>query len=179
MMPVTEPALRASFVNCTKGEAKRLHVPRDLAEQPWTDLDFLGWRDPAAMQRAYLVAEAGPRPLDGGPDGDGPAGGSGGGLVGVVLRVAPRTGLARRTMCSLCLTTHTGDGVALMTARKAGPDGRQGDSVGLYLCSDLACSLRLRGKQDTGRGLYETIPLHEKVARALEGLRAFLHQVVS
>jgi len=168
MMPVTEPALRASFVNCTKGEARRLHVPRDLAEQPWADLDFLGWRDPAAMQRAYLVAQAGPESPDGGA-----------GLVGVVLRVAPRTGLARRTMCSLCLTTHTGDGVALMTARKAGPEGRQGDSVGLYLCSDLACSLRLRGKQDTGRGLYETIPLHEKVARALEGLRAFLHQVVS
>ena len=43
--PLTESEIRAAFVNCTKGEAKRLNVPRDLAEQPWEDLDFLGWRD--------------------------------------------------------------------------------------------------------------------------------------
>jgi hypothetical protein len=38
--PLTEPEIRAAFVNCTEGEAKRLNVPRDLAEQPWDDLDF-------------------------------------------------------------------------------------------------------------------------------------------
>jgi len=44
--PLTEQEIRAAFVNCSKGEAKRLHVPRDLAAQPWDDLDFLGWRFP-------------------------------------------------------------------------------------------------------------------------------------
>ncbi|WP_342782051.1 FBP domain-containing protein [Trebonia kvetii] len=44
-------------MNCTKGEAKRLNVPRDLAELPWEDLDFLGWRDQQSPERAYLVAE--------------------------------------------------------------------------------------------------------------------------
>jgi hypothetical protein len=43
--PLTEPEIRAAFVNCTKGDAKRLNVPRDLASRTWGDLDFLGWRD--------------------------------------------------------------------------------------------------------------------------------------
>jgi len=43
---LTEQEIRAAFVNCAKGEARRLNVPRDLAGQPWDDLDFLGWRDP-------------------------------------------------------------------------------------------------------------------------------------
>ncbi|WP_436657952.1 FBP domain-containing protein [Micromonospora sp. URMC 103] len=159
-MPATEPAIRASFVNCTKGETQRLAVPRDLAERPWADLDFLGWHDPAAEERAYLVAEADT------------------GLVGVALRVAPHAGRARRSMCSLCLTTHTGDGVSLMTARKAGRQGRQGNSVGAYICTDLACSLYLRGRKDAGRRLDETLTVAEKVDRTTANLAAFLRKVV-
>ncbi|TQI94493.1 FBP domain-containing protein [Amycolatopsis cihanbeyliensis] len=159
MRPVTEREIRASFVNCTKGAAKRLAVPRDLADWPWEDLDFLGWRDPSARDRAYLVAE------------------SGAGLSGVVLRVAPQSGHIRRSMCSLCLTTHTGDGVSLMTARKAGRNGKQGNSVGVYLCSDLACSLYLRGKKDTGLRIYESLTVAEQVERTRVNLAAFLHRV--
>ncbi|MFJ6153536.1 FBP domain-containing protein [Micromonospora profundi] len=160
MLALSEPAIRASFVNCTQGEAKRLAVPNDLDFRPWADLDFLGWRDPAATQRAYLVAE------------------TDGGLVGVALRVAAQqTGRARRSMCSLCLTTHTGDGVALMSARKAGAGGRQGNSVGAYICSDLGCSLYLRGKKDAGRRIDETITLDEKIERTTGHLAAFLRRV--
>jgi hypothetical protein len=161
--PVTESDIRASFVNCTKGEAKRLAVPRDLATRPWPDLDFLGWRDPAAPERAYLVVE------------------SGDGLTGVALRRAtPGTGLARRSMCSLCLTTHSGDGVSLMTARKAGRAGQHGNSVGSYICSDLACSLYLRGKKDAGLGarFHETLTVAEKIARTMANVTAFLSRVV-
>ncbi|MGW3605472.1 FBP domain-containing protein [Micromonospora sp. NPDC005161] len=160
MLAITERAIRAAFVNCTQGEAKRLAVPNDLEVRPWDDLDFFGWRDGAAPQRAYLVAE------------------SDSGLVGVALRVAPHTGRARRSMCSLCLTTHTGDGVALMTARRAGRDGRQGNSVGVYICSDLACSYYLRGKKDAGRRLDETITLEEKIDRTTTTLGAFLRRVI-
>ncbi|CCH17402.1 FBP domain-containing protein [Micromonospora lupini] len=160
MLVLTESVIRASFVNLTQGETKRLAVPNDLEFRPWDDLDFLGWRDPAAPQRAYLVAEA--------EDG----------LVGVALRVAPQqTGRVRRSMCSFCLTTHTGDGVSLMTARKAGPDGRQGNTVGAYVCSDLACSLYLRGKKAAGRRLDETITLAEKIDRTSGHLAAFLRRV--
>lgn len=62
MKPMTEQEIRAAFVNCSKGEAKRLSVPRDLADRPWDDLDFLGWRDPQAPDRAYLVMELDGRP---------------------------------------------------------------------------------------------------------------------
>jgi len=161
MRPLTERDLRASFVNCTKGEAKRLAVPRDLADQPWDDLDFLGWRDPAAPDRAYLVTE------------------SGDGLVGVALRRAtPPAGQARRSMCSLCLTTHTGDGVSLMTARKA---GRRDSSVGAYMCADLACSLYLRGRKNAGFGgrIHESLALPEKIERTTANLAAFLGKVSS
>ncbi|RKT55500.1 FBP domain-containing protein [Saccharothrix australiensis] len=162
MKPVTEREIRACFVNCTKGEAKRMVLPGDLAARPWEDLDFLGWQDPSAPHRAYLVAE------------------SGDGLVGVALRRAtsgakhPRSG-----MCALCLTTHTGDGVTLMTARKAGRGGQQGNSVGTYMCADLACSLYLRGKKQAGPGArpHESLTLEEKVERTVANLAAFLATV--
>ncbi|MFC6930320.1 FBP domain-containing protein [Actinomadura yumaensis] len=51
MRPITESDIRRSFANCSKGEAKRLTVPKDLDERPWGDLDFLGWRDPGAPER--------------------------------------------------------------------------------------------------------------------------------
>ncbi|WP_367130175.1 FBP domain-containing protein [Saccharothrix sp. HUAS TT1] len=164
MEPVTEGDIRASFVNCTKGEAKRLSVPGDLAERPWDDLDFLGWRDPAAPQRAYLVARTA----------DGP--------TGVALRLASSdAGQVRRTMCSLCLTTHQGNGVVLMTARKAGRSGLQGNSVGLYVCADLACSLYLRGKKDAGPGgrLHESLTTEEKAERTAAKVAGFLARVTA
>jgi hypothetical protein len=159
MRQLAEREVRASFVNCTKGEAKRLAVPTDLALRPWPDLDFLGWRDPSARERAYVVAE------------------SGDGLVGVALRVAPHAGRVGRSLCSLCLTVHSGDGVSLMTARRAGRNGQQGNSVGVYICTDLACSLYLRGKRDSGRRMDESITLEERIERTTTNLAAFLRKV--
>jgi hypothetical protein len=161
MRALSDREIRASFVNCTKGETKRMAVPQDLAAQPWDDLDFFGWQDPGARERAYLVTE-GDR-----------------GLVGVALRVAPATGGLRSGMCSLCMTTHTGSGVSLMTARKAGKNGQQGNSVGAYICTDLACSLYLRGKKDTGKRIEESLTLDEQVERTMSKLTAFLERVIS
>ena len=42
------------------------------------------------------------------------------------------------------------DGVSLMVAPRAGRAGQQGNSVGTYICSDLTCSLVVRGKVQTG-----------------------------
>ncbi|MDX2541132.1 FBP domain-containing protein [Streptomyces sp. WI04-05B] len=161
MEPLTEQEIRAAFVNCTKGEAQRLAVPRDLADRPWEDLDFLGWRDPQAPDRAYLVAE-----VDGG-------------VAGLALRSsAPAFGQTRRSMCSMCLTSHTG-GVSLMVARKAGKAGKQGNSVGAYICGDLCCSLYVRGRRDAGAGarLHETITLEEKIRRTVGNVAAFFVKV--
>jgi hypothetical protein len=50
---------------------------------------------------------------------------------------SPASCQMRRSMCSMCVTTHTG-GVSLMVAPKAGKAGLQGNSVGACICSDLA-----------------------------------------
>ncbi|MFJ3639788.1 FBP domain-containing protein [Streptomyces sp. NPDC090108] len=162
MKPLTEQDIRDSFVNCSKGEAKRLAVPRDLGERPWDDLDFLGWRDPGAPDRSYLVTEREGRP------------------VGVTLRFpASQRGFLHRSMCSVCLTTHPGGGVSLMTARKAGPAGREGNSVGIYMCTDLACSLYVRGKKllESGTRFEESLTVDEQIARTTGNLAAFVDKL--
>jgi hypothetical protein len=163
MKPLTEQEIRTAFVNCTKGAAKRLSVPRDLAERPWDDLDFLGWRDPQSPDRAYLATE-----LDGRP-------------VALTLRCSSATSWQmRRSMCTMCMTTHTG-GVSLMVAAKAGKAGQQSNSVGAYICSDLACSLYVRGKKDAGVGarLPESLTLEEKIQRTVANLAAFIAKVTT
>ncbi|MFI5972239.1 FBP domain-containing protein [Streptomyces sp. NPDC051452] len=162
MRSLTEQDIRNSFVNCSKGEAKRLMVPHDLTERPWDDLDFLGWRDPGAPDRSYLVTERE------------------GGLVGVTLRFpASRRGFLHRSMCSVCLTTHPGGGVSLMTARKSGTAGREGNSVGLYMCTDLACSLYVRGRKalESGTRFEESLTLEEQIARTRANLSAFVDKL--
>lgn len=169
MKPLTDREIRAAFVNCSKGDATRAYIPRDLATRRWDDLDFLGWRDPKSPERAYLAVPG----LDSGA-------GSGDGLTAVVLRLptpsAART--ARHGLCSLCLTTHDG-GVPLMVAPKAGKAGRQGDSVGTYICPDLTCSLYLRGRPGAGPGtpLRDSLSEEEKIARMLSHLAGFLRKV--
>lgn len=159
MRMLTESEIRSSFVNCTQGEAKRLPVPHDVDHVPWEHLDFLGWRDGGAADRSYLVL-----PVDDG-------------LVGITMRAASRKqGFLRRSMCSLCYTVHGGAGVSLMTARKAGAEGRNGASAGIYICSDLACPLYVRGKKKPaldGR-MDETLPMDEQVERMMKHLKTFL-----
>lgn len=164
MRALVEQDIRTSFINCSKGEAKRLPLPRDLGERPWDDLDFLGWRDPGAPDRSYLVAD-----LDGR-------------LTGLSLRFQQaRAGYFQRSLCALCLTTHPRGGVSLMTARRAGAAGREGNSVGLYMCTDLACSLYLRGRKvsQSGARFEESLTLEEQVERTLGNLSAFLAKVTA
>ncbi|WP_433889010.1 FBP domain-containing protein [Streptomyces sp. CA-111067] len=175
MDPLADPEIRASFVNCSKGEAKRITLPRDLPALPWADLDFLGWRDPGAPDRAYLVRPAGDQGAGRDPGEDARP-------VGITMRIAPgaRRNLLRSSLCSLCLTGHSGGGVDLLAAPLAGAPGRQGNTVALYMCADLACSLYVRGKKTsaTVKRLDETLTLDEQVARTLRNLDGFLTKVV-
>ena len=166
MEPLSEKAIRSSFVNCSKGETGRIRLPRDFAGTPWADLDFLGWTDPGAPQRALLVV----------PGADGP--------IGVQLRrpEARRADAIRSSMCRVCLTGHASSGVTLFVAPLAGAAGRKGNSVGEYLCSDLACSLYLRGKRQPKMRLIrheETLTLDERIDRAMTNLAAFTKRIVS
>ena len=164
MRPITESEIRASFVNCSKGEAARLNLPRDFADLSWTDLDFLGWRDPGAPERGYLVAERESR------------------LFGIALRSGAGSGrgFTARSICTICKTTRTGGGVALMSARRAGESGRNGNTVGQYICTDLACSLYVRGiKVSAGTLLDETLDQDARIARVRKGLDVFLNRVTA
>jgi hypothetical protein len=126
MQPLTETDIRSSFVNATQGEAGRVTLP-GLHEVLWEQREYLGWRDARAPQRGYIVHWR-----------DGKA-------VGVVLRAAEtrmRSGFA--AMCSLCQTQQPANQVSLFSAPRAGEAGREGNTVGTYICADLACSLTIR-----------------------------------
>ncbi|BDI21955.1 FBP domain-containing protein [Herbiconiux sp. L3-i23] len=126
MRPLTESEIRSSFVNATQGEANRATLP-GLHEVLWDEREYLGWRDPRALQRGYIVQWRDER------------------AVGMVLRAAEspmRGGFA--AMCSLCHTPQPANQVSLFSAPRAGDAGREGNTVGTYICADLACSLTIR-----------------------------------
>jgi len=41
MRPMTEQQVRRSFVNCSRGEAQGLTLPKGFADLDWSDLDLL------------------------------------------------------------------------------------------------------------------------------------------
>jgi hypothetical protein len=126
MRPLTETEIRASFVNATKGEIERVPMP-GLHEVMWDSREYLGWRDPGAPLRGYLVHWVDDRP------------------IGVLMRASEsRLRPSISAMCSLCRTALRSDQVTLFSAPKAGEAGRNGNSVGTYICDDLACSLVIR-----------------------------------
>jgi len=171
VQPVTEAQLRSCFINCSKGEAKRMAVPRDLGQQPWEDLDFLGWSDPAGSGRAWLAWPAGTGTAIA------PTGGKAG-LIGVAFRHEPNAS-TKTQLCSLCLTAHSRGGVSLMAAAKAGDSGRRGNTIGTYLCTDLACSLYLRDKKKPALGLIvpESLTIEQKVTRLVNNLATFVDRL--
>jgi FBP C-terminal treble-clef zinc-finger len=115
---LTEQQVRRSFINCSQGEAKALTLPKDFADLEWSSLELLGWRDPKAPLRGYLVVEVEDQ------------------SVGIAVRAAESRMSVRTTaMCLLCQTTQTGDAVSLFTAKRTGAAGRNGNTVGTYMCA--------------------------------------------
>lgn len=126
MKPLSPSEIRASFVNVSQGEAERIPMP-GLHEVMWDDREYLGWRDQQAHQRGYLVYWRGDV------------------AIGIVLRASEfnlQPGIS--AMCSLCRITQPSDQVTLFSAPRAGHAGRDGNTVGTYICDDLACSHLIR-----------------------------------
>ena len=166
MRPLTEAEIRRSFVNCSRGEAKALTLPRGFDELAWGELEMLGWRDPKAPLRGYIVVQG---VLPGGDEEP----------VGIAVRAA-ESRMSSRTaaMCLLCQTGQSGDAVSLFTARRAGEAGRNGNTVGTYMCADLACSRRVR--TDIPPWLLERDPAEvvaERAAELRERVQGFLDAV--
>ena len=126
MKPLSPEDIRRSMVNATRGEIDRMPLP-GLHEMIWEDREYLGWHDARAPLRGYLVHWLDDRP------------------VGIQLRAADsRMSPGIAAMCSLCRTPQPGDQVRLFTAARSGESGRNGNTVGTYICADLACSLIIR-----------------------------------
>ncbi|GAA4933550.1 treble-clef zinc-finger protein [Actinomycetospora succinea] len=144
---LTADAVRRSMINCSKGDAKRMTVVDAVVGTDLDAVEFAGWQDPRMPQRAYLVTL------------------HEGAVTGVLLR--PAGGGARRTaMCALCRTTHTDGEVTLYTAPRAGAAGREGNSVGTYVCTDLACPVTTRLERKPCPSVVPdlSLPVDERVA---------------
>lgn len=159
MKVVTEQDIRMSFINCSKGKPSVCRSPvisRNCRGRIWTSSAGVTSPLPGAATSSPSTTAA---------------------LAGITLRFpSQQRGFLHRSMCSLCLTTHPGSGVSLMTARKAGPAGREGNSVGLYMCTDLDCSLYVRGKKavPSGARFKESLTMEEQIARTTANLSGFV-----
>lgn len=125
MKPLTESEIRDSFVNAGALDPARVPLP-GLHETVWDEREYLGWRDPSLPQRGYLVFWREGR------------------AVGLVLRASEARTRGGIAMCSLCSTTQPAEQVTMFAASRAGASGRAGNTVGTYICADLACSLLIR-----------------------------------
>ena len=147
---LTEPELKA----CFKDEDD-IWFP-DLSVIEWADLDFLGWVHPSG-HLGYIATRS---PNDGR-------------LRGIVLRRFERpTRRVRLYMCSLCHHVHSSGGTAMFSITELGSRGRR--SISNVVCSDLACSLRVRNKLNPSSLMQETLYIEAKVWRILQHLHRWL-----
>jgi hypothetical protein len=128
MRALTEDEIRGAFVNATDDQLQRMPLP-GLHETIWEDREFLGWRDVQAAQLGYIVHwdRDEQRP------------------VGIVVRAAGgsmRAGIA--AMCSFCHSPQPATQVRMFSTPRAGEAGRNGNTIGTYICEDLSCSLLIR-----------------------------------
>lgn len=126
MRELTAEQIRESFVNASEAQIERMLLP-GLHETVWEDREYLGWRDPQGSPRGYIVHWVDDRPL------------------GFMVRAASSTlrpGIG--AMCSFCHTPQPSTQVLMFSAPKGGAAGREGNTIGTYLCADLACSIIIR-----------------------------------
>lgn len=161
MRPVSESEIRSSFVNCSRGTAKAAALPVGFRELDWQVLEFLGWRDPKAPGRGYLIVPRADR------------------LVGVLLR-APNSAAGRpgSGLCHFCHSARAADDIVLFVAPRAGAAGRHGNTVGTYICADLACSLYAHGVLKAAGPQPENLPPEERADRLRERLGGFVDRVL-
>ncbi|KQO61177.1 FBP domain-containing protein [Curtobacterium sp. Leaf261] len=126
MLPITEKSLRASFVNASRKESTDLVLPADFETIDWSTRDYLGWRDPKIGKRAYAIVPT----LDGE-------------LIGILFRQADASPLSR-PQCSWCQDVKLPNSVVFYSAKRSGPSGRNGNTVGTLVCEEFQCSHNVR-----------------------------------
>ncbi|MBT2502089.1 FBP domain-containing protein [Curtobacterium sp. ISL-83] len=150
MLPITEKTLRTSFVNASRKEIGDLTLPGGFDTIDWDGLDYLGWRDPKTARRGYAVVPT--------LDGD---------LIGILFRQAeasPRS----RAQCSWCQDVKLPNDVVFWSAKRSGPAGRNGNTVGTLVCQDFQCSRNVR---KTPPLAYEGYDVEAARSRRIEDLQ--------
>ncbi|PWC03642.1 FBP domain-containing protein [Agromyces badenianii] len=162
MQPLVENDIVSSLGNAHPAELEQLSLPVRFFLTEWAPLDAFAWRDPRIPSRGYLVTE-----LEGAP-------------AGVVLRASDRTGSHHRAaICNLCHTQQPGDQVELFSARRAGVAGERGDSVGTYICADLACQETVRlGRPPAPSEVQPSAQDLERIEGLARRTRAFVADVL-
>jgi hypothetical protein len=156
MRPIDERAIRASFRNASRKEVSDLNLPVGFADIDFDRLDYLGWVDPKAPRRAYVIAE------------------SGDGFTGALLQQAEQRVIAR-AQCSWCEDVTLRNDVQLFTARKTGPAGRKGDTVGTLVCANFGCSANVRRLPPLAyEGFDRELARDLRIVKLGEHVRAFL-----
>ncbi|SJM56246.1 FBP domain-containing protein [Gulosibacter sp. 10] len=125
MLAINEKHIRTHFLNASKKERTELTLPEGLDAVDWDSLDYFGWRDPRISKRAYAFI-----PLESGE------------VVGVLFR--QQTPPPNPQLCGWCHDVRMRNEVVFCSAKRSGPSGRNGNSVGVYVCQDFQCSLNVR-----------------------------------
>lgn len=128
MRPLTESQIRAAFVNASRREVAQATFPPTLlptTEEGWDRLDVLGWVDPRAPRRAYVVGLVDDEP------------------VGIMVRAGEALG-RKGALCAWCEDVTAPAEVAFFVARRAGSAGRNGNTIGTLICTDFSCSANAR-----------------------------------
>jgi hypothetical protein len=160
---LTLEQIRRAMVNCSRSEVASMSPPPGYRDIDWERLEFLGWRDVRAPLRGYLISWHQERP------------------VGVMVRAA-ESAMSRRTaaVCMLCRSGQSANNISLFTTRRNGPAGRKGDTIGTYICADLACSRNAR--VDKATASFRPDPgrtVEERIAGLQTRLDAFLDAALS
>ncbi|MCK2024037.1 MULTISPECIES: FBP domain-containing protein [Microbacterium] len=156
MRPIDERAIRASFRNASRKEVSDLNLPAGFADIDFDRIDYLGWVDPKAPRRAYVITEV---------DGE---------FTGALLQQAEQRVIAR-AQCSWCEDVTLRNDVQLFTARKAGPAGRKGDTIGTLVCANFGCSENVRRLPPLAyEGFDRELARDLRIVKLGEHVRAFL-----
>ena len=78
-----------------------------------------------------------------------------------------------------CHTQQPADQVVMFSARRAGPAGERGDSVGTYMCSDLMCQETVRlGRPAAPSEVLPSVHELERIEGLARRTRAFVADVL-
>lgn len=159
MLPISERAIRTSFLNASQRERTNLTLPDDFGTIDWSRRDYLGWRDPKLPGVGYVFAE-----LDSG-------------TVGVMLRESDGR-FRSRPQCSWCEDVTLPNDVAFFSARRAGHAGRNGNTIATLLCDGFQCSANVRKRPPVAYAEFDPeVVVRQRIETLRANVRAFVQRI--